>query len=207
MTLSSGILKTPSKIPHTNSPTQVQDHLFQFDDPVPFQHLSSSTLQVLLSDGEVSLKVEELCPSQPQKQWVPSYEFKISSQDGKVDYGRLNLRCGHLPALFWGGHIGYGIDEIHRGKRYATKASKLAITFARKYHSIDTIYITCDPTNLASRKTIEALEGGIFEGVFRIPEGHIMYQQGDREVCVWKFSLNSAVCSVYADCYSSIVCP
>ena len=54
--------------------------------------------------------------------------------------------------MFYGGNIGYGINAEHRGNNYAGKACKLLFKLAKK-HSLDYLYITCDPTNIASAKT------------------------------------------------------
>ncbi len=72
----------------------------------------------------------------------------------------------HLMAV--GGHIGYAIRASMRGKGYGNKILELAIPEAKKL-GIDRVLVTCDVTNLASRKIIEK-NRGILENQVRNPE-------------------------------------
>jgi predicted acetyltransferase len=76
--------------------------------------------------------------------------------------GRISLRHALTPWLLEvGGHIGYAVRPSARGRGYATRALALMLPVAAA-HGIDPVLITCDDTNVASRKVIEA-NGGVLE--------------------------------------------
>lgn len=61
-----------------------------------------------------------------------------------------------------GGHIGYGVVPSERGKGYAAKMLKESLVIAG-IMGLSQVLVTCDETNIASRKVIEGA-GGVFEG-------------------------------------------
>lgn len=102
--------------------------------------------------------------------------------------GVCNLRIGHNEKVYYGGNIGYSIEEKYRGKHYAGKACLLLFELAKR-HSMDYLYITCNPDNYASRKTCE-FAGGVLEGIVTLPEGNDMREKdGELEKCIYKFTL------------------
>ena len=139
-----------------------------------------------LRDGEILLRLERTCEAQPEKNWVPAYYFAICLPDG-TKIGYCDLRIGHNDRLYFGGNIGYGIDEPYRGRHYAAKACRLLFRQARK-HGLDYVLITCDPANTASSRTCQ-LAGGQYLETAKIPEDHNMYEEGMREVMVYRFDL------------------
>ncbi len=76
---------------------------------------------------------------------------------------RLN---DHLLAI--GGHIGYNIRPSQRGEGYGEKILALALPKAREL-GIERVLLTCDETNVASRKIIEK-NGGVLENKVPNPE-------------------------------------
>jgi predicted acetyltransferase len=110
-----------------------------------------------------------------------SYVEKIKSQaEGK------NLKPGYIShTTFWivengryigdidvrhqltenlkkvGGHIGYHVRPSERKKGYGKQALKMVIPYAKKL-GIEKALVTCDSTNIGSRKIIES-NGGILE--------------------------------------------
>lgn len=68
--------------------------------------------------------------------------------------GSCDLRIGHNENLYYGGNIGYRVEEAYRGNHYAGKACLLLFELARK-HDLQYLIITCNPDNAASRKTCE----------------------------------------------------
>ena len=136
--------------------------------------------------SNIFLRLEKTCEAQPDKQWVPAYYFSVCLQDG-TKIGYCDLRVGHNDRLYIGGNIGYGIDEAYRGHHYALKACELLFTLARKHH-MGYVIITCDPENMASRRTCE-LAGGKYLETAAIPEWHNMYEEGMRRVRVYRFDL------------------
>lgn len=83
--------------------------------------------------------------------FLPYSIYSICVEEKEV--GRLILREGSDQECYYEGHIGYHIDEEYRGHHYARNACLLLKEKVNKDHLI----ITCDPTNIASRKTIESL--------------------------------------------------
>ena len=98
--------------------------------------------------------------------------FKICLPDG-TQAGVCDLRIGHNEGVYYGGNIGYGVGEPHRGRHYAGKACLLLFQLAKK-HGMDYLYITCNPENTASRKTCE-YAGGVLEGVVDSREYYGLY--------------------------------
>lgn len=139
-----------------------------------------------LRGEEILLRLEKTCEARPEKQWVPAYYFSIFLPDG-TKIGHCDLRVGHNDRLYIGGNIGYGIDEAYRGHHYASEACKLLLDLARKHH-MGYVIITCDPDNMASRRTCE-LAGGKYMETAAVPEWHNMYEEGMRRVRVYRFEL------------------
>lgn len=136
-----------------------------------------------MTDGEVMLKVEELCPVNPEKGWLPAYHFFICLPDG-TRIGTCDLRLGHNEKTYYGGNIGYAVDEPYRGHHYAAKAVSLIRKLAAR-HGMDFVIITCDWKNAASARTCE-LAGCKYIETVDLPEYNDMYQQGMRKVMIWQ---------------------
>lgn len=139
-----------------------------------------------LKDGELVLKLIKTCEAQPQKGWVPAYYFEICLQEGTV-IGSCDLRIGHNEKTYIGGNIGYRIEEAYRGHHYASKACFLLFKQARK-HGMKKLFITCDPSNLASSRTCELSKGRYLETV-AIPKENEMFQEGKRKVKIFEFQI------------------
>jgi tagatose 1,6-diphosphate aldolase len=101
--------------------------------------------------------------------------------------GHINLRIGNSEKIFYGGHIGYGVNEKFRGQHYAARSCRLLFPLA-KHHGLTTIWITCNPDNMASRRTCE-LAGGKFVDIVDLPKGNDQYLRGDRQKCRYRFDL------------------
>jgi len=79
--------------------------------------------------------------------------------DGEEFLGRLSIRHTLNRRLrFKGGHIGYSVRPSRRRRGYATLMLALALPVAHRM-GIDPALITCDDTNVASRRVIEANGG------------------------------------------------
>ena len=138
-----------------------------------------------LQDNEIKLVVERVSDADPIKGWVPAYYFGIYDFNGNK-IGFCDLRVGYSDGLYYGGHIGYTVYEEHRGHHYALKACKLMFELAKK-HGMEYLYITCNPANTPSRKTLEGLEGELIE-IAELPEDNDMrVRDGQTNVCVFKF--------------------
>jgi len=82
--------------------------------------------------------------------------------DGHEFLGRLAIRHRLTPHLVErGGHIGYDIRASARRRGHATAMLRAALPVAREL-GIESVLITCDDTNIASKRVIEN-NGGVFE--------------------------------------------
>jgi len=82
--------------------------------------------------------------------------------DGAEFLGRLSIRHSLTPWLLeFGGHIGYGVRPSARRRGHGTAMLEAALPVASRL-GIDPVLLTCDATNLASRRVIEA-GGGVLE--------------------------------------------
>ena len=98
------------------------------------------------------------------------------TDDGAQVVGRISLRHALTPWLLEvAGHVGYAVRPTARRRGIATRALALMLPVAAA-RGLDQVLVTCDETNLASRKVIEA-NGGVLEDVrnakmrFWIPTG------------------------------------
>jgi len=89
--------------------------------------------------------------------WVPG--TTLWYVDGNEFLGSLQIRHWLTRALReLGGHIGYEVRPSARRRGHATRMLALARPYAREL-GIDPALVTCDATNVASRKVIEANGG------------------------------------------------
>jgi predicted acetyltransferase len=100
---------------------------------------------------------------------VPTCFFRMMSIDRAVELGTINLRIGSTPHLErYAGHIGYGVHPAFRGHHYASRSVKLLLPVARTL-GIDPLWITCDPDNVASRRSLEIAGAEMIE-IVDVPE-------------------------------------
>ena len=92
--------------------------------------------------------------------FVTAHTF-FALDDNKI-VGIINARHELNDYLLnLGGHIGYSVRKSERRKGYAKKMLKYSSEFLFSL-GLDTILITCDKNNIASKRTIESC-GGILE--------------------------------------------
>ena len=139
-----------------------------------------------LKDEEISLVLERTAAANPERGWVPAYYFAICNKDG-AKIGECDLRVGHNENTYYGGNIGYSINEEYRGHHYAGKSCLLLFELAKR-HNMDYLIISCDPDNFASRKTCE-YAGCKLSEIAELPEGNDMRSNGETEKCIYKFML------------------
>ena len=100
--------------------------------------------------------------------WVPMSTFWLVDDDCFL--GKLEIRHQLTELLRRvGGHIGYCIRPSERCRRYGTQLLALALPKCREI-GLNRVLITCDTTNLASRRIIEA-NGGQLEDVVPTEDG------------------------------------
>ena len=144
-----------------------------------------------LSDDTIHLVCTAKNPAIPEKKYVPSYQFAVCI--GAEIIGRIDLRIGYRGfgpdegSLYYGGQIGYGIDEKYRGNGYAGRACRLLLPVARA-HGMTKLLITNNRTNTASRRVCEKL-GARFLRVARLPEWTDIYKEGRRFQNIFEWSI------------------
>lgn len=97
----------------------------------------------------------------PQEGWVPN-TFLVAVV-GEDIVGRVSIR--HKLTRWLediGGHIGYGICPSFRKNGYGKQVLTQSLVIAKKI-GLDRALVTCDASNIASKKIIEH-SGGVFDG-------------------------------------------
>lgn len=118
---------------------------------------------------------------------VPAYVFDIEVPELKRIVGRIEYRFETGVDLLYYGHVGYVIYLPYRGHRFAEKACRAMAAFLKEEDpSMRSMMITCNPDNLASKRTIENL-GAIYIQRVAVDESHELYEQGDVEKDVYEW--------------------
>jgi len=91
---------------------------------------------------------------------VPCTILAAFNEDGDL-VGRTSIRHElNTHLLNIGGHVGYAVVPKHRRKGYATGILKESLNYIRKHFpQIKKVLVTCDASNIGSKKTIEANRG------------------------------------------------
>ncbi len=136
---------------------------------------------------EVDLLLERKAPGDAIGGIAPAYWFAINLTDTNLTIGTIDLRIGNNTRLYYGGHIGYGIDQKYRGNHYAAKACELLKEVALA-HDLTELFITCNPENVASNKTCLYLGAELIETA-DLPSDNNMYIMGERQKCIYKWRI------------------
>jgi predicted acetyltransferase len=120
----------------------------------------------------------------------PAYHFWMRLNDASPlrIAGGIGLRIGDADTdLRYTGHFGYNVYPPVRGRRLAERSCRLLFPLARRY-GLQSVWITCNPDNLASRKTAVHLGATLVE-IVPVPVGHELYLRGEREKCRFRIDL------------------
>jgi predicted acetyltransferase len=127
----------------------------------------------------------------PQRGQVPAYHFWMRWHD---ETGRLRMGGGigvrissSLDIELYAGHIGYHVYPPARGRHFAERACRLVAPVLR-FHGISPVWITCNPDNLASRRTCERL-GARYVEMVDLPSNHAFYARGERQKCRYRWGI------------------
>ncbi|MCL2188835.1 MAG: GNAT family N-acetyltransferase [Defluviitaleaceae bacterium] len=142
-----------------------------------------------LSDGEIYLVCTQKYTNE-EKKHVPSYLFAICKEGEKI--GNIGLRIGYGGGefgqnLYYGGQIGYDIEEAFRGNGYAVRACRLLVPVA-KAHDMHILLITNDVNNHASRRVCEKLNAKLIRTV-TLPEWTDLYKMGQRQSNIFEWKI------------------
>lgn len=142
----------------------------------------------LLVDGDLTLLLDQTLVDISGSETLPTYKFRMVGSTDEAEMGFINLRIGTGENLTrYRGHIGFGVNPRFRGRRYAARSCVLLLPLARR-HVLDPLWITCNPDNIASRRTCERLGARMVE-VVRVPAGIEAYETGGREKCRYRLDL------------------
>ena len=103
--------------------------------------------------------------------------------------GECDLRFGQSEELYYAGNIGYRIYMPYRGHGYAYEACLVLFQIAKEKYHISDLIITCSPENIASRKTLEKLNGTLVEENTEVPAWHWIYQRGETRKNIYRYFL------------------
>jgi len=141
-----------------------------------------------LIDDDLELVLYERYWGDPAKGKVPAYRFLVTRVRDGEELGSIELRVGNTDDIVrYAGHVGYGVEPIHRGHHYAARAVRLLLPLAR-LHGLSPVWITCNPDNGASRRTCE-LAGATLIEIVDLPPDSDMYRSGERQKCRYRLDL------------------
>lgn len=141
-----------------------------------------------LVDGDLHLVLTARLSGDPRRGYVPAYDFEMRRLATSVPMGYIHLRNGQTKhVVMYAGHIGYCVATEFRGHRYAARSCKLLLPLARA-HGLNPLWITCNPDNLASRRTCELLGARLVE-IVPTPKDSEMYLSGERYKCRYRLDL------------------
>ena len=119
------------------------------------------------ADHEIELYPVHDVWTDPEMGFGVVKNFVIAPRGRRFEAGRISLRMGESPCVYYFGHIGYHIDPKWRGHGWAERACRLIVPEFLQAGK-RSVVITCDPDNLASRKTCEHL-GAELERTVDVP--------------------------------------
>lgn len=160
----------------------------------------------VIKDENVCLICTEVQEDDPARNWAPTNKYAICLPEprklvGYVVAGGCDLRFGYNENLYYGGHIGYHIDQPYQGQHLAMKATRLLLEEAWR-RGMPYILITCNPDNTASRRSIERLmdeynqkgRSAQLLAIVDLPEHNDMYKDGERQKCIFRFAPGIRTC-------------
>ena len=112
--------------------------------------------RVAFTDGVIDLIPLDLYPPPEEMGFGENYDFMIVPHGRRKEAGRISVRLGESPCVYYFGHIGYHVDPPFQGRHFARRACSLLRPLMLRCGK-RTVVITTDPDNWASRRTCEGL--------------------------------------------------
>lgn len=136
-----------------------------------------------LQDSELRLELAAFAPHPVHR--VPTYHFRMVHAITGEELGAINLRVASTPHIErYAGHIGFSVHEEYRGHHYASRSVRLLMPFASSL-GLNPLWITCDPENGASQRSLE-LAGAEFVEIVDVPPDCIIHQSGHPRKCRYR---------------------
>ena len=150
-----------------------------------FSFLRRLSRRKLFSDGEIDLLLSDTDVSDAECGIIDGFLFYIYHRKSRKYAGYVSLRLGESPALYYLGHIGYRIEPEWRGNGFACKACRLLAPLIEEL-GMESVVITNDVDNIASRKTCENL-GCELERIAPVPAAYRGVCAGSNAKCryIW----------------------
>ena len=126
-----------------------------------------------MTDGEIDLKL--FYKVVDKENYPPSYFYNIFLSNTNTLIGSIALHIGAVKGKEHLGEIEYQIDDAYQGHHYAKKAC-LLLKEVLKIYQKNSVTIACDKNNVASLKTIEALQGKLLKTVTMENEEKNIYE-------------------------------
>jgi predicted acetyltransferase len=143
-------------------------------------------------ETELALVLREIESAAASMWGVLTYRFDVRLVADGTRVGHINLRvdpAGERTRHV--GHIGYGIDEPHRGHGYAGRACRLLLPTVAAC-GIDPVWITCAPDNPASMRTLQRLGAELVE-VVDVPADYSLPPGVPRQKCRYRLATGRPV--------------
>ena len=138
----------------------------------------------------IDLILEKFAEAVPEKQWVPVYKFHIVLHGTDQIVGNCDARIGFNEKIYYGGHLGYNINEGHRKKGYATEAV-LLLGEVFKANGMTKVYITNTPDNHASIRVCEKLGAKFIETTELPADNDMRIQSGVTHKNIWEWVIDA----------------
>ena len=143
--------------------SQITEMIKEWKEDIDRNKTNSSPYAIFKNPvDDFSYYLDNLELKEDKDGYVKDSTFFLYEENEDKILGAINIRH-HLSEriILEGGHIGYGIRPSCRKKGYATKMLSLALEECKKL-DINKVLITCDSSNIGSRKTI-LNNNGIYE--------------------------------------------
>lgn len=159
--------------------------------------VNDALLKMAYSDDSVNVEDRRDCDLQLQflrfaqhpVHRVATYFFSMVHAQTGEELGNINLRVNSAPHIErYAGQVGFSVHEAHRGHRYAARSVSLLVSIAKEL-GFARLWITCDPENVASRRTLELAGAELIETV-DVPSDCIIFQSGHLRKCRYRLDLN-----------------
>lgn len=139
----------------------------------------------IIKNDEITLKIIQKYNG--DSEILPFYYYEIICNSTEQIVGKISIRIGNNFHSYYNGNIGYEVFKQFRGNNYAFKACLLIFTVAR-FHRMQSIYITCDESNISSYKTIEKLGAQLVE-ICNVPREYFAWHDNIEKQRIYQLSL------------------